>query len=70
MSESLTKPDEIRGSLDAESLDLFWQFIAERQKVWYRRVVEGRPAPWTDDDILQEYRFTNVYRELDPGRST
>lgn len=67
MSESLTKPDEIRSSLDAESLDLFWQFIAERQKVWYRRVVEGRPAPWTDDDILQEYRFTNVYRELDPG---
>jgi hypothetical protein len=67
MSESLTKPDEIRNSLNTESLDLFWQFIAERQKVWYRRVVEGRPAPWTDDDILQEYRFTNVYRALDPG---
>lgn len=67
MSESLTKPDEIRSSLDTELLDLFWQFIAERQKVWYRRVVEGRLAPWTDDDILQEYRFTNVYRELDPG---
>ena len=67
MSKSLTKSDEIRSSLDAESLDLFWQFIAERQKVWYRRIVEGRPAPWTDDDILQEYRFTNVYRELDPG---
>lgn len=67
MSESWTKPDKIRSSLDAESLDLFWQFIAERQKVWYRRVVEGRSAPWTDDEILQEYRFTNVYRELDPG---
>jgi hypothetical protein len=67
MSESLTKSDEIHSSLDAESLDLFWQFIAERQKVWYHRVVEGRPAPWTGDDILQEYRFTNVYRELDPG---
>lgn len=67
MSESLTKPDEIWNTLDGESLDLFWRFIAERQRVWYRRVVEGRPAPWTDDDILQKYRFTNVYRELDPG---
>ncbi|ELZ88253.1 hypothetical protein C453_01715 [Haloferax elongans ATCC BAA-1513] len=67
MSESSTKTDEIRNGLDEESLDLFWQFIGERQKVWYRRVVEGRPAPWTGDEILQEYRFTNVYRELDPG---
>lgn len=67
MSESLTKPDEIRGSLDEESRELFWQFITQRQQVWYRRVIEGRTAPWTDDEILQDYRFTNVYRELDPG---
>lgn len=67
MSQSLTKADEIRDSLNDDALDLFWQFITERQQVWYRRVVEGRPSPWTDDNILQEYRFTNVYRELDPG---
>lgn len=67
MSETLTKPDKIRNRLDAESLDLFWWFITERQQVWYRRVVEEQSSPWTDDDILQEYRFTNVYRELDPG---
>lgn len=67
MSESLAKPDEVRSSLDTESLDLFWRFITERQQVWYRRVIEGQPAPWTDDEILQDYRFTNVYRELDPG---
>lgn len=67
MSESLTNPDEIRSSLNEESLELFWQFITKRQQVWYRRVVEGQPAPWTDDEILQDYRFTNVYRELDPG---
>lgn len=67
MPQSLTKSDEISKQLDDDALDLFWQFITERQKVWYRRVVEGRPSPWTDDDILQKYRFTNVYRELDPG---
>lgn len=67
MSETLTKPDEIRSRLDTESLDLFWWFITERQQVWHRRVVKEQPSPWTDDDILQEYRFTNVYRELDPG---
>lgn len=67
MTRSLAKPDEIRGSLDDDAVDLFWEFIAERQQVWYRRVVKERPSPWTDDDILQEYRFTNVYRELDPG---
>lgn len=67
MTESLIQPDDIRNSLNEESLDLFWQFITKRQQVWYRRVVEGRPSPWTDDEILQEYRFTNAYRELDPG---
>jgi hypothetical protein len=67
MSESLTEPDNIRKHLDDKSLDLFWWFINERQQIWYRRVVEGQQSPWTDDDILQEYRFTNVYRELDPG---
>ena len=25
----------------------------------------GLPAPWTDDRILRDYYFTNVYRELD-----
>lgn len=67
MSKSLTNPNEIKDSLDDEALGLFWQFITERQQIWYRRVVEGQSSPWTDDDILQEYRFTNVYRELDPG---
>jgi len=50
-----------------DRLDLFWQFIHERQSVWHRRVAVGSPPPWTDDPILQHERFTNVYRELDPG---
>lgn len=44
--------------------DTFWRFAAERQAVYFRRV-EGRQAPWTDDSILREYRFTNAYRAAD-----
>jgi len=51
----------------APRLDLFWWFICERQSVWRRRTLEHLPGPWTDDRILQEERFTNIYRELDPG---
>lgn len=51
----------------AESLKSFWSFVCERQSIWHKRVVEKRPPPWTDDPILRENRFTNVYRECDPG---
>lgn len=50
-----------------ESLDLFWQFVAERQNIWHRKEVLKHPYPWTDDPILQKYKFTNVYRILDTG---
>ncbi len=50
-----------------DKLDLFWRFVNERQLVWHRRFVEKRDPPWTDDLILRHNRFTNVYRELDPG---
>jgi hypothetical protein len=45
----------------------FWTFVCERQAVWHRRFVDGLPPPWTQDPILRVNRFTNVYRELDPG---
>lgn len=67
MSESLTESDGIRNSFDRDALDLFWRFIDKRQRVWFRRVVDGQSPPWTEDHILQKYRFTNVYRKLDPG---
>ena len=46
---------------------LFWHWVRERHRIWYARHVEGRPPPWTDDPYLRAYRFTNVYRRLDPG---
>lgn len=56
-----------RGSFTRERLDLFWRFINERQSVWQRRFLNRLPPPWTSDKILKENRFTNIYRELDPG---
>lgn len=42
----------------------FWAWIAERHAIYLRRAA-GKPAPWTSDPILQRYKFTNVFRELD-----
>jgi hypothetical protein len=44
--------------------DTYWRFTAERQSIFLRRAL-GCAPPWTDDPILQEYRFTNVYRASD-----
>jgi len=45
-------------------LDQFKAFVTERHNIYLRRVA-GKPAPWTDDPMLREYKFTNIYRELD-----
>ena len=47
-----------------EVFDSYWRFAAERQAVFFRRL-EGCQSPWTDDPILERYRFTNAYRAVD-----
>lgn len=44
--------------------ELYWKFAAERHRVFEARVA-GAPWPWTQDQILQEYKFCNVYRAAD-----
>jgi hypothetical protein len=44
--------------------DTYWKFAAERQSIFHARAV-GRPAPWTHDPVLKEYKFTNAYRASD-----
>lgn len=41
-----------------------FRWIAERHAI-YEAKAAGYPKPWTNDPILQAYRFCNVYRELD-----
>ena len=42
----------------------FNNYMIERHSIYERRA-EGQAYPWTDDPILNEYSFCNVYRELD-----
>ncbi|MDD4556199.1 MAG: putative DNA base hypermodification protein [Alphaproteobacteria bacterium] len=48
-------------------IDNFFEFLYDRQNVWHKRSVLKESAPWSDDEILQNFRFCNVYRELDGG---
>lgn len=45
-------------------LERFWYWIGERHAIYERRKLK-RPKPWTDDEILQSFFFTNPYREHD-----
>src|SRR4051812_41002557 len=42
----------------------YWRFAARRQDVYYGRLV-GAPPPWTDDPVINEFKFTNSYRAAD-----
>jgi hypothetical protein len=50
--------------LGNEVFDSYWQFAAERQAIFFRRIA-NEPAPWTADQILLDFRFTNAYRASD-----
>ena len=44
--------------------ELYWKFTYERQKAFETRL-SGKPAPWSDDPIIEEYKFCNVFRATD-----
>lgn len=44
--------------------DTYWRLAAERQAIFFKRLHQ-EPAPWTDDSILQQHKFTNAYRASD-----
>jgi hypothetical protein len=44
--------------------DTYWRFAAERQRVFFARMQQST-GPWTNDPVLQEYKFTNAYRAAD-----
>ena len=50
--------------MDFPRLADFIEFARKRHEIYLRRQ-EKMPKPWTDDPILRQYSFTNVFRELD-----
>ena len=44
--------------------ETYWHFAYKRQEVFFNRLY-NRPQPWTDDEILKKYKFTNAYRVTD-----
>ena len=50
--------------MDTEAVERYFGWINERHSIYQRRVADEIP-PWTEDKILQEYKFTNPFREND-----
>ena len=48
-----------------DRLDLYFYWIHERETIRIAKEVERRPQPWTDDPILQKFKFCQVFREDD-----
>lgn len=44
----------------------FFNFIFDRHLIYYKKN-NGGAYPWTNDLILNKYKFCNVYRQLDKG---
>jgi 5-hmdU DNA kinase, helical domain len=47
-----------------EIYDIYWRFAARRQQAFERRIANELP-PWTDDPIIQSFKFCNVFRAAD-----
>tara|TARA_R110002020_G_scaffold75827_5_gene192648 strand:+ start:4160 stop:4993 length:834 start_codon:yes stop_codon:yes gene_type:complete len=50
--------------MQEESVERFFYWINERIRIQEHKD-QGDAWPWTDDPILQEYKFTNAFRERD-----
>lgn len=50
---------------DLEDLNLFMDYLRKRYRIHVRKDVMRREPPWTKDEVLKQYRFTNIRREHD-----
>jgi alpha-glutamyl/putrescinyl thymine pyrophosphorylase clade 1 len=51
-------------ALETSVEDELWSFVSERMKIYHKKSA-GEFRPWTNDPILHENHFCNLYRELD-----
>lgn len=62
------RPDVIakaKPKFNQRNLELHYTWMRERMSIWFKKDVLKLPAPWTDDKVLLNHKFTNVRRELD-----
>lgn len=51
--------------LNAGNTAHLMRFISERYRIHVRKDILKKPRPWTENPVLQQYKFTNVFREDD-----
>ena len=54
-------------NVNEELLDKFLYWMEERHRIYVSYKIEGRKPPFSKDPIFNEWKFTNVFRELDTG---
>jgi hypothetical protein len=62
-------PDRIQALQPTIGFDLLFYWLLERDAIWQARR-KGQPAPWTQDPIFRERKFTNICRDLDTESQT
>jgi hypothetical protein len=50
--------------MNQEAFEDFWYFINERHQIYLNKTA-GKEWPWTDNYDMQEWKFCNVFRQLD-----
>lgn len=63
-TERITSAKTDLSIIDQQVLSKVVTFAAERMLIWHNKM-QNKPQPYTLDPILANYRFCNIYRELD-----
>lgn len=50
--------------MNQEAYDTLWYWVNERHRI-YQKKEAGEPKPWSNDPIFQQWKFCNVFRQLD-----
>lgn len=63
--EDIIKSANLLEDLDYSRVCMLYEYITERYKIHLRKDIMNLEPPYTKDDILLNYKFTNVRREHD-----
>lgn len=55
----------VKPLISKRNFRLLLEFIRDRYEVHTRKDIERLPKPWTNNPVLQQYKFTNIRREHD-----